>query len=308
MYMFSVPIALLNFNRPHCTNRVFEIIRKLKPMHLLLVVDGPRTTHPNDYQLCAQVKDILNKVDWECKVDKNYSDINLGSFRRNATALKWIFEKVEEVIIIEDDCIPSASFFPFCQELLEKYRYVENIGVITGLNSGFYPKSCVNTSYYFSAYSFYWGWASWRRVWEKVDLSMSWWQGDNAPQLLASKMPNCAGYDFFNDLCYKISTGKLSNGWDYQFCISMFLTGKLGIIPSVNLIQNIGFDFDGTNCTDPNHDLAKLVSNDLKFPLLHPTTIQRNQLLDAYIQQIHFTKPSFFTRIYRYSKKIIAKF
>jgi len=117
---FDVPIALFNFNRPELTRRVFEIVKQIKPRQLLLVADGPRESRPNDLSLCAEVRAVFDEIDWECEVFRNFSDSNLGSFKRNSSGLNWVFDTVEEAIILEDDCVPALSFFPYCKEMLNK--------------------------------------------------------------------------------------------------------------------------------------------------------------------------------------------
>jgi len=40
---------------------------------------------------------------------------------RVSSGIDWVFEQVEEAIILEDDCLPDPSFFRFCQEMLERF-------------------------------------------------------------------------------------------------------------------------------------------------------------------------------------------
>ena len=89
---FDTPVAMFNFNRPHLTRQVFEVVRQIKPRKLLLVADGPRENRSEDARLCAEVRAIFEEIDWECEVLKNFSDTNMGSFKRNSTALNWVFD------------------------------------------------------------------------------------------------------------------------------------------------------------------------------------------------------------------------
>src|SRR5688500_8191261 len=113
------PIAFLIFNRPDTTARVFTEIAKARPAKLLVIADGPRPDQPEEAQKCLAAREIIKRVDWDCEVLTNYSDVNLGSGRRIASGLDWVFEKVEEAIILEDDCLPDPSFFRFCEELID---------------------------------------------------------------------------------------------------------------------------------------------------------------------------------------------
>ena len=127
-------IAFMVFNRPDTTKKVFETIREAKPPKLLVIADGPRAGRPGETEKCAATRAIIDSVDWECEVLTNYSDVNLGCKRRVSSGLDWVFNTVEESIILEDDCLPHSTFFQFCEELLEKYRYDSRIMQICGSN------------------------------------------------------------------------------------------------------------------------------------------------------------------------------
>ena len=118
----KTPVAFIIFKRPEETQRVFAEIRKVKPAKLLVVADGPRLDRPGEDLQCAAARAIIDRVDWECEVLRNYADTNLGCRDRVSSGLDWVFDTVEEAIIIEDDCLPDPTFFRFAEELLERYR------------------------------------------------------------------------------------------------------------------------------------------------------------------------------------------
>lgn len=277
---FGVPIALFNFNRPHLTRRVFEVVRKVKPRRLLLIADGPRPSKPDDARLCAEVRAIFDDIDWDCEVSRNFSDTNLGSFKRNSSALNWVFDTVEEAIILEDDCIPSLSFFRYCEELLERYRNDPRVGVISGNNFGFPGIGHSNDSYFFSAYTYTWGWASWRRVWREVDLTMSWWEPDAGREMLRALFPCAAEWRSWHALYENIRGGATKNAWDYQLLLSSFRRSQYCAIPRVNLVSNIGFGTDATNCKDEFSSLQNFPRGELEFPLVHPADVRRSIQVD----------------------------
>ena len=285
---FGVPVAILNFNRPHLTRQVFEVVRQIKPRRLLLIADGPRASNPDDIRLCAEVRAIFDEVDWECDVSRRFSDINLGSFKSNSSGLNWVFDTVEEAIIIEDDCVPSLSFFRYCEELLERYRYDPRIGVISGYNLGFPAHSRKDDSYFFSAYTLNWAWASWRRVWRQVDLDMSWWMPEAGENLLRATFPRADEWQYWYKIYDAISSGKKNNAWDYQLILSSFQHSLFCIIPSINLVTNIGFGPEGTNCFDESSPMHNVPRGEMQFPLVHPVVVQRNGKTDHAIFEIRF--------------------
>jgi hypothetical protein len=130
----ETPIAFFIYKRPDTTEKVFELIRQVQPKRLLVIADGAHSSKPAEVEKCMATRAIIDRVDWNCEVLKNYSDINLGCKKRVSSGIDWIFSEVEEAIILEDDCLPSFSFFDFCETLLERYRHDERIMMISGNN------------------------------------------------------------------------------------------------------------------------------------------------------------------------------
>src|SRR5947207_11305295 len=128
----TAPVAFIIFNRPSATPRVFDTIREHRRSRLLVIADGPRSE--SEARQCAAARSVIEQVDWECDVLTHFSDVNLGCDRRVTSGISWVFDQCEEVIILEDDCLPHPSFFCYCAELLEKYRHDERIMTINGSN------------------------------------------------------------------------------------------------------------------------------------------------------------------------------
>lgn len=123
----NTQVLFLIFNRPDTTQRVFDEIRKARPNKLYAAADGPRITNPDDIEKCKAVRDIINQIDWNCKIYTLFREKNLGCKIALSSAIDWFFKNEEEGIILEDDILPHQSFFRFCTELLEKYRNDERI-------------------------------------------------------------------------------------------------------------------------------------------------------------------------------------
>jgi len=308
MTSFKVPVALFNFNRPHLTRKVFEVVRQIKPARLLLVADGPRTNRADDARLCAEVRAIFDEIDWECEVTRNFADTNMGSFKRNSSGLTWVFDTVEEAIILEDDCVPSLSFFRYCEELLERYRDDERVGVISGNNFVLPGIVQGDASYFFSSYALTWGWASWRRVWKQVDLSMSWWVPEEAREMLRTLYPQSMEWKYWYRLFEDIHKGNMRNAWDYQLILSSVRYSQLCVIPEVNLISNVGYGDSGTHCKDESSPLANRPREEIEFPLTHPLEVLRNVKFDHAIFKVRFGVNKHLTLYQRLIAKIRSFF
>ncbi|MBN2162268.1 MAG: hypothetical protein JXR25_16140 [Pontiellaceae bacterium] len=276
----NTPVLFLIFNRPNVSFQVFERIRDVRPQQLFIAADGPRSNNPDDDRLCAEVRQsILGRIDWPCEVQTLFRNENLGCKLAVSSAITWFFEQVEEGIILEDDCLPDPSFFPFCEELLDRYRNNEKIMMISGDN--FQPKPRGrHDSYYFSRYVHIWGWATWRRAWEHYDLSMQKWPAFRDRRKLHDFLPKAIAKRRerqFN----RAHSGNIST-WDAQWVFACWEAGGLTIQPNHNLVTNI--DAIGTHMKiyDPcTHSPTVPVS----FPLVHPQKIERHRKADAYTQR-----------------------
>src|SRR5688572_3775017 len=175
MPMLKTPVALFIFKRPDLTERVLSVLAQVRPQQLLVVSDGPRGDRPGEVDACDAARAIIDRVvNWNCEIVKNYSPHNLGCGPRLSSGINWVFERVEEAIVLEDDCVPHPSFFQYCDELLERYRDDERVMHITG--STYRPYSVATQhSYFFSQFNGCWGWATWRRAWRHFDASVSLW-------------------------------------------------------------------------------------------------------------------------------------
>ncbi len=289
MTQFEVPIAFLVFNRPDTTARVFEAIRCIKPRKLLVVADGPRANRPGEAEKCAAVRSIVDLVDWPCEVLKNYSDANLGCKMRVSSGLDWVFEQVEEAIVIEDDCLPDPTFFRFCEVLLERYRYDQRIAQISGCNFQFGLKRNED-SYYFSKYNHIWGWASWRDRWAGCyDVSISNWPFIRDEGWLSDIHCDVKEVAFWKKIFEQVYLGKIDT-WDYQWTFACWLQGRLTVLPNANLISNIGFGASATHTTSENA-FSNIPLESLSFPLKHPVAIVNNRVMDARVYRSNFVVP-----------------
>ncbi len=277
-FQLTTPVAFLIFNRPDTTARVFEAIRQAKPPKLLVVADGPRPDRPDDIEKCKAARAIIEGVDWDCEVLTNYSDVNLGCGRCPAKGITWVFDQVEEAIILEDDCLPHSTFFRFCQELLKLYRNDSRIMQICGSNF-LNGKRKIGESYYFSKYGPTWGWASWQRAWKYCDVDMSLWKEVKNKQIYYDFCENKEEILIRINLYDKIAAG-VTDIWDYQWGFAKFINSGLSITPNVNLISNIGFREDATHTFNPNTKEANMSTSAIEFPLKHPLGIYRDRKAD----------------------------
>jgi len=288
-FKLTTPVAFIIFNRPDTTERVFAEIAKAKPPKLLVVGDGPRANRQGEAEKVAATRAIIQRVDWECEVLTNFSDVNLGCKKRVSSGIDWVFEQVEEAIILEDDCLPDPTFFRFCQEMLERYRHDQRIGMISGDNFQFGRRYGAD-SYYFSKYVHIWGWASWRNRWQgSYDVGLAEWPSVRDDGRVGDLVGGSREAVYWGRIFERVFQGDIDT-WDYQWVFANMLGGRLNILPAVNLISNIGFGSEATHTTGIS-DLADLPTSPLIFPLRHPVGVFRNRRADAYSEAKCFRIP-----------------
>jgi hypothetical protein len=272
-----VPVLLIIFNRPDTTKEVFEAIRKAKPPRLYVAADGPRPGVKSDVIKCREARQIVDRVDWDCEVKTLFRESNLNCGIAPSSAFTWFFEHEEEGIILEDDCLPSQSFFWYCQELLERYKNDYRVMHIGGNNFLQGWQKDRDYSYYFSRSGHIWGWATWRRAWKHFDFNISLY-----PKL---KQKDYFSNFFLNwpEKFYRLrkfdktvnKNGKV-DWWDYQWDFARYIHSGLAIVPKVNLVKNIGFGDIATHTTNGETYTAKMEAAEIELPLQHPPFLIRD--------------------------------
>jgi hypothetical protein len=296
----KTPVAFIIFNRPDTTARVFEAIRQAKPPLLLVIADGARSSKSGEAEKCVATRAIIDGVDWDCEVRTNYSDVNLGCKRRVSSGIDWVFEQVEEAIILEDDCLPHPSFFDYCDELLDKYRYDTRIMSISGDNFQFGRKRNTD-SYYFSQYNHIWGWATWRRAWKHYDVDVQLWNTVRDDGWLNDILNDRSIVKVWQKNFQDVHDGKVDT-WDYQWVFACWIQSGLTILPNVNLISNIGFGADATHTKSADNEFANLPVEAISLPLQHPKFVVRNLEADKYFEHSDSKLMSMKKMIDRYIK------
>lgn len=280
----DTPVLLVVFNRPEPTRRVFQAIRDAKPRKLYVAADGPRADRPQEADVCAEVRDIIQGVDWECEVETLFREQNRGCKLGVSEAITWFFENEPQGIILEDDCVPVPSFFPYCERLLEKYADDTRIMHIAGTNHHPDFSRDPEYSYCFSLYGHMWGWASWRRAWDMYDVNVPTFPKVKQQKYLQDAFGNKLAAKYFSQKIEATYNGEIDT-WDYQWDFIRMTNAGLSIIPENNLVFNIGFGEDATHTHSANNEQARNIPKDLDFPLRHPPFIVRDKVSDDH----HFT-------------------
>ena len=278
-YICETPVLLIFFNRPSTFEQVFEQVRKVRPKTLILAQDGAR--NEEDIAGIKACREIAESVDWNCEIIKDYSDENLGCGVRPYSAITNALKRFEKIIILEDDCIPSHSFFRYCDELLERYENDDRIAYISGLNH-FETWDCGESDYFFTRAGAIWGWATWRRKWDRYyDYYVKGFADPYIRKLYCQQVGNksvCESRISALEKANKsLTSGEKISYWDTQWGFAEYTQNMLVIVPRLNLIHNVGVGITSTHAKKMKtqkwvkyHNFVFIPTHELDFPIRHP--------------------------------------
>jgi hypothetical protein len=276
--MFKTPILFLTYKRYETAKKVFDEIKKIKPDKLYFASNSPNINIVDDYQKVLNVRSLINEINWDCEVKTLFREEHLTVKDSISSSIDWFFENEESGIILEDDCLPSESFFKFCHELLYLYKDDFNVMSIGGTSLTLFE---TKYSYYFSRRVHIWGWATWRRAWNKYDKNIQDW-----PLVLQDKKSffheiPLIERKFWREIFDLVYYNKLIT-WDYQWEYKVRQNKSFSIIPCKNLIKNIGFSPEAHFTKDINSIESKLKYFELDFPLVHPEKYYSNKKAEKF--------------------------
>lgn len=299
MTAFDTPLLLLVYNRPDHTRKLLEVLKSIKPNQLYVVADGPREA---DQSKCEEVRELFSDLKWKCQLKTLFHDENLGCARSVSGGITWFFEHVESGIILEDDCIPSQSFFQYCEELLEHYRDDKRIMHI-GSNNFQNGKIRGNGDYYFSIFNHIWGWATWKRAWEMYQLEI-----ENIDKKSIHSFVNDHEIEKYFYALFETVIAQKIDTWDFSWTYACWKNQGLSISPNKNLVTNIGFGEEATHTKSKNSPQSNVKMHELNFPLEHPIKVQRNLRADKYaFKRIFKSKQGVLNRLKEKVKRKLSR-
>ena len=282
----NTPVLLITFNRPDYTRRVLEAILEAEPIELYVFQDGAREGNENDAVKCVEVRQVIEEAlkDVNVVLHTNYNEKNLGCGYGPASAISWFFENVEQGIILEDDCLPGADFFLYCDELLDKYSNDNRIGFIGGSNYGYLQKG--DGSYTFgSGHHQTWGWATWKTRWALFDYELLGISSREFDKYVRKYYKSLRQRVYWKDVFYKVKKDQIEGScWDYQFYFSIWKNEMLAICPKVNLVSNVGYGTDATHTKSQANPLLMQPSKSI-LPLIHPQEVVAESEMDDYLMR-----------------------
>lgn len=301
----NTAVLFLVFNRLDTTKQVFAAIRQAKPPRLYIAADGARENKEGEAEKAQAVRDfIIQNIDWDCEVKTLFRQKNLGCKYAVSGAISWFFENEEQGIILEDDCLPSQSFFWYCEELLEKYKEDKTVYLVSGDARGA-ESFDMKEDYGFCKYPLIWGWASWARAWKDYDPEMSDWptQREILPSAISNNKPTVR---FWKNIFEKMYNKEI-NTWDYQFSYLLLKNKGKSIVPNINLITNVGFGADATHTFSVDSQAANRRRYEIKIPLTHSPVFESEKKINDFYDRNEFLSKSFVDRAFNKLRRLIFR-
>ncbi len=241
----DISVLLVFFTRYELFRRVFEQVRRARPKRLFLYQDGPRADHPEDMERILRCREIASGVDWDCEVHTLYQKENHGVDPSGYLADKWAFSMTDRCIVLEDDCLPSLSFFSFCARMLDKYENEPRVMLISGFNVEEVTRD-VDSDYFFSSTTFTWGWASWKRVVDMWDSSCPYLEDERKCRRIQEYIDKKGLVRNMLHICRSHrDSGKAH--FETILIANQYLRRGLTIVPAVNLINNTGISGESSH-------------------------------------------------------------
>lgn len=312
----DLSVLLIFFARPNTLKEVFAKVKKARPSRLFLACDGPRNNNPLDAKSIEECKKIVSEIDWECEVFTNYSKENLGCGKGPSNAISWAFKSTDKLVILEDDCVPDDTYFTFMKEMLDFYENDSRIGLISGFNH-LKHWDCDGNSYCFTKAGATLGWGTWKRVWEKYDFYVKDIENPYVSRLLQKEvMYKRVGISRIKE--WKRAANetpvKKVRYWDYQFDFLKYFQSYLSIVPTGNLIHNIGVGIGSTH-TENNKPVAWkpgrvlfMPTEPMQFPIKHPKYVICDRAYDEMVFNKILYPPKFIKLVKKIKRYIINFF
>ena len=274
--LVDVSVLLLFHARADHFGQVWQEVKRARPARLFLYQDGPRGEQDEaGIQACrALVAD--DQIDWECEVHRLYQEKNYGCDPSEYISQRWAFSLTDKCIVLEDDDVPSQTFFTFCKEMLDRYADDPRVTMIAGFNTD--EKSPVEADYFFTQAFSIWGWASWARVVNDWDGEYAWLDGPEQVRRIEEIVRRRKYRSEFLEMCRQHK----ASGKEYYetiFWSYLLLHDGLAVMPRVNMISNVGMDsgthYSGSLATTPRglRRIFTMGRHDLTFPLRHPAEV-----------------------------------
>ena len=235
-----IKTILLLFNRPEHTQMVLASLKKNNTKDLIIFIDGPKSKNDELYQekifkIISKYKPIIEKI--------IINDHNVGLAKNITNSLDYIFShtNADGVIVLEDDCVVNKDGIKFFNESLKYFKTDKKIRSICGYNVSINKFINVDSPFLLKRFAT-WGWATWKSEWSEYKKFKT--------RIMSSQLENSLFPKDIQMLLKRLNDKKFKkNIWSLYWIMTHYLTQTYCVYPPISIIENIGHDGSGTNCS-----------------------------------------------------------
>jgi hypothetical protein len=227
-------ILIIAYRRADALAKILDICLLSGIENLFIHVDGPK-----DLSAVRDVEEVT-RVAHDFSKNKNLTvrlltqTENFGCAVSLIKAVDSAFSHVDELIVLEDDCIPSSDFWSFSDQAFKIMNLDSSIALFCGPQFG--PTNVLHSNWFLSSYPFHWGWGTNSERWQDVR------KGIASPAALTTSLMNSRSESrYWNAGCQRALRG-YTDVWDTLFVREMRRLDLKALLPPQNLIRNLGND------------------------------------------------------------------
>jgi hypothetical protein len=275
----QVPLLVIGYQRTDSVVEILDSAISSGVSHVLISIDAPKYRDQSSMNNSLNLRNIVSSYEDKFEVVQiRFLEYNLGCAVHVLNSIDWAFESVEELVVLEDDCIPSKDFFHFVNDGFEIMHLQPEIALICG--SQHVPIELCPDAYYKSKYSLTWGWATTKSSWGAFKISMFSTGGDIKLNLFDLDFERI----YWQEGCRRAFEGYV-DVWDTPLVYYLQTSDKYALLPQQNLITNIGDDSLATHMSGDNTWLFKERGG---YERRSTLTAQQNILADNWLSKNFF--------------------
>lgn len=241
-----IATILFTYHRSSHTEQVLNGLKENYVLPEILFVFQDGLKDGEDRTEWDKVNALIRDIKF-CPTELVISERNKGLANSIREGVKYVFEKYDAVIVLEDDCVPSKNFINFMLQSLERYETVKHVYSVTGYSMPTGLKKRGDVDVYATGRAESLGWGTWKDRWSNYyvdDKLLDRILSDPSKSMYLAEW----GKDLIGMLMAQLS-GKIDS-WAVYWALTMIEQKAICVCPFQSHIKNIGFDGTGIHSGD----------------------------------------------------------
>ena len=280
------PIVLFVFARPAHTRRTLETLAANKLANqsdLIIYSDAARNKAEAEH--VGAVRSLIHATEGFRSVTVIERKLNYGLARNIVEGVTEVSDRYGRVIVLEDDIVTSPHFLSFMNAALNKYADKPHVWHISGWNYPIDPAG-LGEAFLWRVMNC-WGWATWAGRWQYFSKDprhlVDTWSKNKIRQFNLDD-----SFNFWNQVIANYQ-GK-RNTWAIFWYSTIFENHGMCLNPSRSLVQNIGNDGTGENCSSCDPYSRETFPEEItQFPSYSEESMLAVQQVSAYLRNTQGT-------------------